>query len=176
MCEWLCLRFCEWSAKDCLCPMGQTLRLGVMVIRYCVSAFFRRCVLRHSPRFIFLFKTAPVRSTKGVGACIPLYTMCIGIVQFDGANGGGLWQRFLRQLPYLLAPITLLFSPCLRQLPYFFSFALKVKRPILSFQFVARSLYSSIISNAFKNSMAVAQRSKNLCWWRCSSYCKYPKR
>jgi hypothetical protein len=168
-------------------PLGSNLAPGCYGNTVLCECIFSALCVASLLRFLFLFKTAPVRSTKGVGACIPLYTTCIGIVQFDGANGGGLWQRFLLQFTYQVAPITLLFTPYLRQLPYFFlsfcanyptffSFALKVKRPILSFQFVARSLYSSIISNAFKNSMAVAQRSKNLCWWRCSSYCKYPKR
>ena len=76
----------------------------------------------------------------------------------------------LRQYTYLLASIYLLFCVLLRQYTYFFSCALKVNRAIFWPQSVTRSLYSSMISSAFKNSMAVVHRFKNRFWLRCSSY------
>jgi hypothetical protein len=124
--------------QDYRCPMG---RRWCGNACKCICIFSGLCVASFTPLFFFL-RRRPYASTKGVVACIPLYTMCIGIVQFNGANDNGLWQRFLRQFTYQLAPIYLLFTPCLRQftyfflsfcanLPTFFSCALKVNRPTL---------------------------------------------
>ena len=132
MCEWLCLRFREWSAKDRLCPWGQTLRLGVMVIRYCVSAFFRRCVLRHYSAFFFFLRRRPY-AVQRASALVLLVLNCNTLYFFVSPWWAWLGAMLLRHLTRFVASFTplccviypafwYLFAsftpPFIRQLPY----------------------------------------------------------